>query len=64
MGEAGDQGYIQGIPSSAGSMASIYGLIVCGFLYGFFASTSFVIAAAVFIVVFGLAFMLPSGTNN
>ena len=64
MGEASDQGYIQGIASSAGSLASIVGLVVGGFLYSLYASTSFLIAAVVFIVVFGLALMLPSGTNN
>jgi MFS family permease len=59
MGETSDQGYIQGIASSAGSLASIVGLVVGGFLYSLFASTSFVIAAVVFIVVFGLALILP-----
>ena len=64
MGETSDQGYIQGIASSAGSLASIVGLVVGGFLYSLYASTSFLIAAVVFIVVFGLALMLPSGTNK
>ena len=64
MGEVSDQGYIQGIASSAGSLASIVGLVVGGFLYSLYASTSFLIAAVVFIVVFGLALMLPSGTNK
>ncbi len=64
MGEVSDQGYIQGIASSAGSLASIVGLVVGGFLYSLYASTSFVIAAVVFIVVFGLALMLPTGTDN
>jgi MFS family permease len=64
MGEVSDQGYIQGIASSAGSLASIVGLVVGGFLYSLFASTSFVIAAVVFIVVFGLALILPIGTKN
>ena len=64
MGEVSDQGYIQGIASSAGSLASIVGLVVGGFLYSLFASTSFLIAAVVFIVVFGLALVLPSSTNN
>jgi MFS family permease len=59
MGETSDQGYIQGIASSAGSLASIVGLVVGGFLYSLFASTSFAIAAVVFIVVFGLALILP-----
>ena len=62
MGETGDQGYIQGIASSAGSLASIIGLVIGGFLYSLFASTSFVIAAIVFIAVFGLAVTLPSDT--
>lgn len=59
MGEVSDQGYIQGIASSAGSLASIVGLVVGGFLYSLYASTSFLIAAVVFIVVFGLALILP-----
>lgn len=59
MGETGDQGYIQGVASSAGSLASIIGLVIGGILYSLFAATSFAIAAAVFIVVFGLALMLP-----
>jgi len=59
MGEVSDQGYIQGIASSAGSLASIVGLVVGGFLYSLFASTTFVVAAIVFIAVFGLAIMLP-----
>ena len=60
MGETSDQGYIQGIASSAGSLASIVWLVIGGFLYSLFASTRFVIAAVVFIVVFALALMLPS----
>jgi len=64
MGEVSDQGYIQGIASSAGSLASIVGLVVGGFLYSLYASSSFLIAAVVFIVVFGLALMLPLGTNK
>ena len=64
MGKVNEQGYIQGIASSAGSLASIIGLIVGGFLYSLYASTSFLIAAVVFIIVFGLALVLPSGPNN
>jgi MFS family permease len=64
MGEASDQGYIQGIASSAGSLASILGLMIGGFLYSMFASTSFVIAAMVFIVVFVLALLLPGEASN
>jgi len=59
MGEVSDQGYIQGIASSAGSLASIVGLVVGGFLYSLYASTSFLIAAVVFIAVFVLALILP-----
>jgi MFS family permease len=64
IGEASDQGYIQGISSSAGSLASILGLVIGGVLYSLFASTSFVIAATVFIVVFVLALLLPSGPTE
>lgn len=62
MGEASEQGYIQGIASSAGSLASIVGLVIGGIMYGLFAATSFGFAALVFIAVFVLAFMLPGGT--
>lgn len=60
MGEVSEQGYIQGIASSAGSLASIIGLVIGGFLYEFFDATSFGIAALIFIAVFLLAFMLPA----
>lgn len=64
MGKTSDQGYIQGIASSAGSLASIVGLVLGGILYSLFASTSFLIAAIVFIAVLGLATMLPSGASK
>lgn len=59
MGTDSDQGYIQGIASSAGSLASIIGLVIGGILYESLAATSFGIAALFFIVVFILAFLLP-----
>ena len=64
MGEASDQGYIQGLASGAGSLASIIGLVIVDVLYSLLASTSFAIAAIAFIVVFGLALMLRSGKNK
>ncbi len=63
MGDSADQGYIQGVASSAGSLASIVGLVVGGLLYSQFAAASFVIAAAVFVLVFALALALPAATR-
>jgi DHA1 family tetracycline resistance protein-like MFS transporter len=59
MGSATEQGYIQGIASSAGSLASIIGLVIGGVLYGLFGSLSFVLAAVVFVLVFLLALLIP-----
>lgn len=64
MGSASDQGYIQGIASSAGSLASIVGLVLGGLLYESFAATSFGIAALFFIAVFMLAFLLPAAGRD
>jgi DHA1 family tetracycline resistance protein-like MFS transporter len=59
MGSATEQGYIQGIASSAGSLASIIGLVIGGVLYGLFGTLSFVLAALVFVLVFLLALLIP-----
>lgn len=59
-GQPDDQGYIQGIASSAGSLASIVGLLVGGVLYGLFGAASFVIAALGFVLVFLLSLKLPA----
>jgi DHA1 family tetracycline resistance protein-like MFS transporter len=55
-----NQGAVQGFAGSAGSLASIIGLIIGGVLYGTFGATSFIIAAAVIFGVSILAFRLKS----
>ena len=59
LGNPQDQGYIQGIASSAGSLASIVGLVLGGVLYRFYEAQSFLFAALVFIVVLLLSLTLP-----
>ena len=46
------QGYVQGIANSFGSLASIIGLIVGGFIYSSLGATTFLLAAAVIFGVF------------
>ena len=53
-----NQGVIQGVGSSMGSLASIIGLIVGGLLYNLIGSTTFLISAAVIFIVFILSFRL------
>jgi DHA1 family tetracycline resistance protein-like MFS transporter len=52
------QGAIQGLASSAGSLASIVGLIVGGILYHAFHEQIFLIAAAIIFIVFLFSFRL------
>ena len=55
LGKIGDkkqQGYIQGIATSCGSLASIIGLIGGGMLYSSVGVSTFVVAASIFVVVF------------
>lgn len=59
LGGAGDQGYIQGVASSAGSLASVVGLVVGGLLYGWIEATSLLFAAGIFLLVFVLALGIP-----
>ena len=59
LGEAGDQGYIQGVASSAGSFASIVGLVAGGLLYGWLGAASFVLAAGIFLLAGVLALGIP-----
>ena len=47
------------IASSAGSLASIIGLVAGGVIYNGFGTTSFLVAGTVFLGVFALAFALP-----
>lgn len=51
-GNETQQGYIQGISSSAGSLASIIGLVIGGLLYTAVGTDTFLIAAAIFVLVF------------
>jgi DHA1 family tetracycline resistance protein-like MFS transporter len=59
-GRAGtdNQGVVQGVASSFGSIASIIGLIMGGLLYNTIGSTTFLISAAVIFLVFIMSFRL------
>jgi MFS family permease len=52
------QGSVQGFAASAGSMASIFGLILGGFLYGAIAELTFLISAVILYLIFILSFGL------
>ena len=52
------QGAVQGFASSAGSMASIAGLIAGGVVYGMIGVLTFVIPGVLLLVIFGLSFRL------
>jgi len=52
------QGAIQGIASSAGSIASIFGLILGGVLYNTYQEKTFLVAAGIIFVVFLYSFRL------
>ena len=52
------QGAVQGFASSAGSLASIVGLIAGGFIYGLIGAATFVIPGALLLVMGGLSFKL------
>ena len=53
-----NQGVIQGVASSFGSIASIIGLILGGILYSTIGASTFLISAAVIFLVFILSFRL------
>lgn len=53
-----DQGFIQGLASSAGSFASIIGLVLGGVLYASIGTMTFVIGAVIFVLVFLLSIYL------
>lgn len=57
---AGDkqQGAVQGVANSAGSLASIIGLILGGWLYGNIGNVTFYTAAALLFIIFLLSFHL------
>ena len=52
------QGFIQGVSSSFGSLASIIGLIVGGFLYNLIGGSTFLISGEIIFVVFIMSFRL------
>jgi len=52
------QGFIQGVASSFGSLASIVGLITGGLLYNFIHGFTFLISAGIIFVVFIISFKL------
>lgn len=58
------QGTVQGFASSAGSLASIIGLILGGFLYNALAERTFLISAIIIYIVFLLCFRLTRDQNN
>ena len=63
-GSEQEQGYIQGLASSAGSFASIIGLVVGGVLYISIGTTTFMIGAVIFVAVFILSFYLRSNEQQ
>lgn len=58
-GEA-HQGAVQGLASSSGSLASIFGLILGGFLYVLLGPMTFLVSAAMIFVTFLLSFRFTS----
>ena len=58
------QGAVQGITGSFGSLASIIGLTVGGFLYHFLGAATFLISAAVIFAVFIMSFRLLKDRNS
>lgn len=58
IGSRAQQGYIQGIASSSGSLASVVGLTAGGVLYAAAGTVTFAIAAAMFVLVFLLSIHL------
>lgn len=53
-----NQGFIQGLGNSAGSLASIAGLLVGGILFTAMKGSIFIVPAVLMFVVFGIAFKL------
>lgn len=58
------QGAVQGVASSIGSLASIIGLIIGGLLYNSIGSTTFLVAAVIIFIVFGLSFKILKIQNT
>jgi len=53
------QGAVQGFASSAGSLASIIGLIAGGVLFGILGSNTFILPAVIMVLIFIASFRLP-----
>jgi MFS family permease len=58
------QGAVQGVASNIGSLASIIGLIIGGLLYNSMGYTTFLIAAVIIFIVFGLSFKILKIQNT
>jgi MFS transporter, DHA1 family, tetracycline resistance protein len=58
------QGAVQGVAGSFGSLASIIGLTVGGFLYHFLEGAIFLTSAAVIFTVFIMSFRLLKNRNS
>jgi DHA1 family tetracycline resistance protein-like MFS transporter len=58
------QGAVQGVAGSFGSLASIIGLTVGGFLYHFLEGATFLISSAVIFTVFIMSFRLLKNRNS
>ncbi len=67
-GDQRHQGAVQGVAGSAGSLASIFGLLGGGLLYGGLGASIFLIPAVVAAIAFGLATRVgsasPGGTDH
>lgn len=59
--DSATQGSVQGVASSVGAFASIIGLIVGGFLFGFLGSNVFLISTVLITFVFLVSFRIPKG---
>ncbi len=59
-----NQGYIQGLGNSAGSLASIGGLLMGGILFTAMRGSIFIVPAALVLVVFAMAFRLRTGNTR
>lgn len=57
------QGAVQGFASSAGSLASIIGLIAGGFIYGMLAVETFLIPGFLFLIIFALLILFLTSTS-
>ena len=58
------QGAVQGVANSAGSLASIIGLIGGGYLYGQIGPSTFLLTAAILLIVFVMSFRMKHLTTK